>query len=317
MSLNPSTSTNVEQAPWESMGSSLAPVSTAATDGVDWRACAAIARAYGQTFYFASRFLPPYRRRAIHATYAWCRIADDLADRATDLAAAARALDGWERELDAPSHPVAFAFAVARERFGVPAAPARELLDGVRMDLDHRPFATWEDLSRYCYHVAGTVGLLVAPILGCEDPTAWPHAVSLGRAMQLTNILRDIGEDARGGRVYLPLADLAAFGCDPEAILAGRPNGHFQDLLAFEIARARALYADARRGMPALAPAGRMTALAGSTLYATILTRIEEMDYDVFATRAHVPTGRKLGALPGVAAAYVRCSWPLTAVARV
>ncbi len=276
----------------------------------DWQRCAAIAQTYGQTFYFASRFLPTSRRQAIHATYAWCRIADDLADGAGNLAEAAYALDAWERQLDAPVDPVAVAFASARDRFGVPDAPARDLLDGVRMDLEHHPFADWRALSRYCYHVAGTVGLLVAPVLGCRDDAALPHAVNLGLAMQLTNILRDIGEDARRGRLYLPLVDLAAFGCDPNSILTGRPDGRFRDLLAFEIARARGLYADARRGIPALAPSGRLTTLAGGALYATILTRIEEMDYDVFAARAHVPTRRKLGALPGIAAAFVRLSWP-------
>ena len=280
----------------------------------DWRRCAEIARAYGQTFYFASHFLPPSRRQAIHATYAWCRIADDLADGAGDLDEAASALDAWERQLDAPADPVAVAFAIARERFGVPDAPARDLLHGVRMDLEHRPFADWQELSRYCYHVAGTVGLLVAPVLGCRDDAALPHAINLGIAMQVTNILRDVGEDARRGRLYLPLSDLAMFDCDPDAVLACRPNGRFRELVAFEIDRARGLYADARRGIPALAPSGRMTTLAGGSLYATILTRIEEMDYDVFASRAHVPTRRKLGALPGVAAAFVRLSWPLPAV---
>jgi 15-cis-phytoene synthase len=282
-------------------------------DGVDWRQCSEIARTHGRTFFLASQFLPPNRRRAIHATYAFCRIADDIADRSADLDSAARALDAWERQLDEPTDPIALAFATVRARHGVPVATVRELLAGVRMDLAPSRFATWDDLRLYCYRVAGTVGLMIAPILGCRDDRALPHAVDLGIAMQLTNVLRDIGEDARRDRLYLPLEDLAAFGCDPEAILRGRPNGQFADLLAFEIARARALYADARRGIPALSPSGRLTALAGSELYATILTRIEEMDYDVLDTRAHVTTHRKLRALPGVAATFARLSWSLTA----
>ena len=128
--------------------------------------------------------------------------------------------------------------------------------------------------------------------------------------MQLTNILRDVGEDARRGRLYLPLDELAAFGCDPEAILCGRPSGRFRELLAFQVARARDLYVQARRGIPALSPAGRLTTLAASEFYATILTAIEERDYDVFGARAYVPNGRKLAALPGVAAAFVRLAWP-------
>ncbi len=282
-------------------------------DGVDWRQCSEIARTHGRTFFLASRFLPPDRRRAIHATYAYCRIADDIADRSADLVTAARALDAWERQLDEPTDPIAVAFAAVRVRHGVPVAAARELLTGVRMDLAPARFATWDELRLYCYHVAGTVGLMVAPILGCRDVGALPHAVNLGIAMQLTNVLRDIGEDARRGRLDLPLEDLAAFGCDPEAILLGQPNGQFADLLAFEIARARALYADARRGLSALSPAGRLTALAGSELYATILTRIEEMEYEVIDTRAHVTTQRKLRALPGVAATFARLSWSVAA----
>jgi phytoene synthase len=180
------------------------------------------------------------------------------------------------------------------------------------MDLGPCRFATWDQLRRYCYHVAGTVGLLVAPILGCRDDAALPHAVDLGIAMQLTNILRDVGEDARRGRLYLPLDELAAFGCDPEAILSGRPSGRFRELLAFQVARARDLYLEARRGIPALSPAGRLTTLAASQFYATILTAIEERDYEVFGARAYVPNGRKIAALPSVAAAFVRIAWPRT-----
>ncbi len=279
-------------------------------DHPDWRLCSVIAREYGRTFYLASQFLPPARRRAIHAIYAFCRIADDIADHATDVTAAARALDAWERQLDAPTDPVAMAFAAVRAHYGIPVTPARDLLAGVRMDLTPQPFAAWDELNLYCYRVAGTVGLMVAPILGCQDDAALPHAVNLGIAMQLTNILRDVGEDARQGRLYLPLEDIAAFSCDPAAILNGQPNGDFAGLIAFEIARARSLYADSRRGLPALSPAGRLTTMAGSELYAAILTRIEELDYDVFARRAYIPTRRKLGALPGVAAAFVLLSWP-------
>ena len=143
--------------------------------------------------------LPPERRRAIHATYAYCRIADDIADHARDLARAECALDDWERQLEAPTDPVAVAFAAARAQYNVPEAAVRELLAGVRMDLRPCSFAAWEDLRLYAYRVAGTVGLMVAPILGCQDEWALPYAVDLGIAMQLSNVLRDIGEDARRG----------------------------------------------------------------------------------------------------------------------
>ena len=279
----------------------------------DWARCSAVARAHGRTFYFASQFLLPARRRAIHAAYAWCRVADDIVDRApaTGLDRAAGALDAWEAELDAPRHPVAVAFAASRVRFGIPECAARDLLTGLRMDLHPRCFAGWDELRGYCYHVAGTVGLMAAPILGCRDETALPRAVDLGIAMQLTNILRDIAEDAEMGRLYLPLADLAAFGVDPASVLAGRPNGRFHDLIAFQIERARDLYASAWLGIPALDPAGRFTTLASAHLYAKILHRLEEQGRDPFAGRAHVPTRRKLQSLPIVTASLLRLYVPL------
>jgi phytoene synthase len=282
----------------------LPPVPLAA-----WSACSAITRTHGRTFYLASRFLPPARRQAIHAIYAFCRIADDIADRSPDLESAARGLDDWEAQIANPTNPVALAFAAVRARYGIPVVPVHDLLAGVRMDLTPARYETWEDLRRYCYHVAGTVGLMTAPVLGCQQAAALPHAVDLGVAMQLTNVLRDVGEDACQGRLYLPLQDLDRFGCDPEAILRGRPNGQFSRLMAFEIDRARSIYAQARLGYPALSPSGRLTALAGERLYAAILNRIEENGFDVFSTRAHVSTSRKIGALPGIAATFMRLSW--------
>lgn len=281
----------------------LAPVSRAT-----WLQCAEIARVHGRTFYFACRFLPLAQRRAIHAIYAYCRIADDIVDRApiSGNLAAARALDDWEAQIEQPSAPVPSAFAAVRLRYGVPVAAAHALIEGLRMDLSCRRYATWDDLSLYCYRVAGTVGEMAAPVLGCRDAAAVPRAIELGIAMQLTNILRDVAEDARLGRLYLPEADLASFGCDPEAVLAGRPNGRFAELMAFEIARARAYYASSMHGLPALSPAGRLTALAGSDLYSHILTRIEAQQYDVFRTRASVSTVGKLRALPGIAGSMVR-----------
>jgi phytoene synthase len=278
----------------------------------DWARCQEIARRHGRTFYLASRFLPPARRRAALATYAFCRIADDIVDLApqTGPDAAARELDRWEAQLEAPHDPVAIAFAETRARFAVPLEPAHDLLAGIRMDLTPARYATWADLRRYCYLVAGTVGLLVAPILGCRDPRALTHAAELGIAMQLTNILRDVGEDARNGRLYLPIEELEVFGCNPEAILAGRPGDwdRFAALMAFQIARARALYTEARRGIPALVPSGRLTTLAASRLYAGILTEIEALDYDVFRSRARVSSARKLRALPGIATAFLALS---------
>ncbi len=282
------------------------------TPNPDWKSCRDVVRVHGRTFYFGSQLLTPARRRAIHSAYAYCRIADDIVDRvpSSGVAVAARALDAWEAELDAPSDPVSVAFVAARRQYNIPIQPLHDMLAGLRMDLAPWTYASWEDLRVYCYRVAGTIGLIAAPIFGCQDEASLPKAVDLGIAMQLTNILRDVAEDARMGRLYLPLDDLAAFGCDPDAILAGRSSGDVAGLMRFEIERARALYAASRPGMCALSPAGRLATVAISQLYAKILTRIEEGGYDIFGPRAYVPTARKIQAMPRVAADFVRLSMP-------
>lgn len=242
------------------------------------------------------------------AAYAYCRIADDIVDRseATGRAAALAELAAWEDELSRPVHPVAVAFAHVRSQYGVPERPVRELLHGVRQDFEPGSYETWEDLREYCYLVAGTIGLITAPILGCKDDAALPHAVNLGIAMQLTNILRDVAEDALIGRVYLPREDMASFGVCPESLMQGRATGRFADLIAFEIERARELYKEAHKGIPALSPTGQITTIASSHLYGKILNRIEEQRYDVLAGRASVPTHRKVRAVPTIAASFVR-----------
>lgn len=269
----------------------------------DWHYCRQVARAHGRTFFFASHLLPPKHRRAIHAVYAYCRIADDLVDGegATDRARAETELNTWEQQLECPTHPVAVAFAEARATFGIPIQPARDLLCGIRMDLVPARYDTWDALRDYCYHVAGTIGLLVAPVLGCRDTDALPHAVELGIAMQLTNIIRDVGEDARLGRVYLPREDLERFGVSIDELLLGVPTGQFDELIAYQIERARALYASARLGVPALSLSGQLTVVTSARLYAGILAKVEEQRYDVLSRRAVVPTHEKLAAMPAVA----------------
>jgi phytoene synthase len=278
----------------------------------NWVLCRDVVRIHARTFYFGSQLLTPARRRAIHAAYAYCRIADDIVDRApvSGLAGAARALDAWEIELTAPSDPVGIAFAAARRQYDIPLQPVLDLLTGLRMDLVPQTYASWDELRVYSYRVAGTIGLIAAPIFGCQNEASLPQAVNLGIAMQLTNILRDVSEDARMGRLYLPLEDLAAFGCDPEAILGGRPSGNLVGLMQFEIARARSLYAESRAGICSLSPAGRLTTVAISHLYAEILTQIEQGGYDVFGPRAYVPAPRKLQATPLVAREFIRLSMP-------
>jgi phytoene synthase len=274
----------------------------------DWEECRRIAAHHGRSFYLASRVLPAERRRAVLSAYAYCRVADDIVDRAGDegAEAAATALERWRRELYEPRHPVAVAFAHTRRVYGIPLNPVLDLLVGVQMDLEIARYRDWEALHRYCYHVAGTVGLIVAPIFGCENADALVHASDLGIAMQLTNILRDVREDTEMGRLYLPEDELWSYGVDPESVLAGRPGGRFRDLMAFQVARARALYASARVGVPSLAPSGRMATLAASYLYSRILNEIEAMDYEVFSGRAYVRSRGKVVSLSGAAIAFTR-----------
>lgn len=288
--------------------SSSEPVFQPLVTAADWAACEVIAREHGRSFHLASRLLPPHRQRGVLATYAYCRVADDIVDRAAingDVDCF-QALAAWEDELAQPVHPVARAFAAARASFGVPEAPVRGLLTGIRMDLTPARFESWPELRGYCHLVAGTVGLMVAPIMGCRDADALADAAELGIAMQLTNILRDVAEDAAMGRLYLPLDDIARFGCDPGAILAGHMEPGFRDLMAFEIDRARGLYARAMRGVPSLCASGRLSTLAASRLYAGILDEIERNDYDVFSGRARVPAARKARLLAGVTVAFTR-----------
>lgn len=274
----------------------------------DWTTCSQMAQQYGRTFHFASRFLTAERRRAVHAVYAFCRTADDIVDAATCPVAASEQLEAWEAQLDEPVAPVARAFKATRESFSIPAEPARHLIAGVRSDLQPVRFETWTELRAYCHSVAGTVGLMVSPVLGGTRPEVLDQAATLGIAMQLTNILRDVAEDASMGRLYLPTSELELFGCDPESVLAGRPTGDFTGFMRFQIARARALYAESERGTASLIPTGRFTTLAASRMYAGILGRIEARGYDVFSGRARVSTAAKFGLLPEVSTAFLQMS---------
>ena len=268
--------------------------SAGATTEPDWEACAAIARQHGRSFFLASRMLGGGRRRAILSAYAYCRLADDIVDRPSgDAQETLSALEAWENELDFPRHPVAVAFAETRARYGISDQPVRDLFRGLQADLTTDRYQTWQELRVYCYQVAGTVGLIVAPIMGCQDASALPRAAELGIAMQLTNILRDVGEDAAMGRVYLPADDLESFGICRDDILDGAPGEAFADLLRFEIERARELYRRALTAVPALCFSGRMTTLAAARFYAGILDQIEANGYDVLQRRAVVPRASK------------------------
>jgi 15-cis-phytoene synthase len=269
--------------------------------------CERIVRAHARTFTLASYFLPAPKRRAAYALYAFCRVADDLVDVAADASDAAvtervaRQLAEYGRQLTAtfagrPSGPVFRELAWVAREYGVPEGPLRELLDGVARDLRPVRYETWPDLARYCAGVASSVGEMCTHVFGVPNgPDARARAVryarTLGVAMQLTNVLRDVGEDARRGRCYLPDEDLATFGIAREEVLRNPAlprDERWRPLMAFQVGRARALYEAALPGVALLAPDARRCTAACAAGYAAILSAIEQNGYDTVSTRARL-----------------------------
>lgn len=268
--------------------------------------CREITRIASKTFFLASLFLAPEKRRAVWAVYAVCRTADDLVDTTAPPGERLARIDELERKLAAAvtgnaTEPIFIAYADAAARFGIPIEPAFALLRGARMDITIRRYATYDALCEYCYLVASTVGLLVLPVLGYASPQALEYGIVLGRAMQLTNILRDVGEDALMGRVYLPAEDLTRFGYAEDDVFAQVVDDRFVALMRYEIERVRDLYAQAEPGIALLAPESRYTVRLALTLYRRILSSIEANAYDVFTRRAYVPLRSKLASALSVA----------------
>ena len=269
--------------------------------------CRQIVRTHARTFWLASHFLPSEKRRSAYALYAFCRIADDLVDlsASTSPTVVAGRLAEYRRRLhDAlegrPEGAVFRELLCAVRQHDIPPAVLHELLEGVASDCAPSPYATWLELYRYCEGVASTVGEMctsVFGVIGGEDVRgrAVTHARVLGVAMQLTNILRDVGEDARNGRCYLPEEDLVAFGLSREDVLRGvhPTDDRWRKLMTFEIARARSLYACAMPGITLLAPDSQRCASACAAGYAGILGAIESIGYDTFATRARLGLGAR------------------------
>jgi phytoene synthase len=264
-----------------------------------YRQCGAIARFHSKSFYLSLRFLPFAKRRAVWAVYAFCRTADDIVDRDGPAAGRLAAIDAWEAELrDAyagrANNPIFIAFADAAARYRVPVGAALDLLRGARMDVTVNRYATYDDLRDYCYLVASTVGVLVTPILGALDAGALDNAIALGHAMQLTNILRDVGEDACLNRIYLPAEEMQRFGYTEADLFAGKIDERFVALMRFQIERARGLYREAEPGIARLVPESRYAVGLALHLYRGILDAIEANGYDVFARRAYVPLQSKI-----------------------
>jgi len=265
-----------------------------------------VTASWARSFYFASRFVPLAKRRAIFALYDYCRHADNLVDlrgsrpvaevrqQLAELGATVRALHAGAES----KHPRWLALGDTLRRHPVPLAPLLELLDGVATDLDPVEMRTFADLERYSYQVAGVVGLMLGPVLGAERNGFDSYGVRLGIAMQLTNVLRDIGEDLGEGRLYLPADELAAFGLDRAALERRVVTPEFRRFMAFQIRRARQHFA-AGDAVVGLFPAdgSRMTVRLMQRTYSGILDAIERHEYDVFRLRAHVSSPRKLAIL--------------------
>ncbi len=267
------------------------------------RVCRAITRHHARTFYFASACLPRPTRAHAYAVYGFCRWADDGVDAATDRAEAAGRLDLAREALDlayadGPAPPGLLAFRRTVRARSIPRDLFDALLDGMEMDLDVTRYATFAELDRYCYRVAGVVGLMMTRIFGYRSDCCLPDALALGTAMQLTNILRDVGEDLALGRVYLPQDELARFGVDEAQLAGGRVDDAFRALMRFQVDRARRYYRQAEAGIPWLVgDSSRLTVRVMGRVYGGILGAIERQDYDVFRRRARVSTPRKLATL--------------------
>jgi phytoene synthase len=272
--------------------------------------CADVTREHSKSFYFSTRFLPPEKRRAIRAFYAFCRATDDMVDCPAESSAGVYNLAQWRQASRLPGpaqrNAILSAWADTRDRYGVPQQYIEELIDGCEMDLRVNRYETFDDLCRYCYLVASTVGLVSMHIIGLQPSgeaaaeQAKTSAIMLGVALQLTNILRDVGEDLGRGRIYLPQEDMQRFHYSEHDLRAGVVDERFRALMRFQITRAHDLYERGWHGIAYLRHEGRLAVGAAISLYRCILDRIVENGYNVFSRRAHLGTLAKLVRVPGI-----------------
>jgi 15-cis-phytoene synthase len=261
--------------------------------------CEQRAAASGSSFYYSFLFLPAERRRAITALYAFCREVDDVVDECADPTLARIKLAWWRTEIGAafsgqPQHPVTRALAPVVRRFALSEAHFNEIIDGMEMDLARNRYASFEVLQEYCYKVAGVVGLMAAAIFGYANQATLRYAKDLGTAFQLTNIIRDVGEDARRGRIYLPGEELDRFGVSESEILSLRENHGFGALMAFQIQRARDYYARALAALPKSDRRNQRPGLVMAAIYRTLLDEIEAEGSRVLSSRIRLTPLRKL-----------------------
>jgi 15-cis-phytoene synthase len=264
---------------------------------------ASLTREHSKSFHMASALLPAPKRQAVRALYAFCRTVDDIVDRDSGRNIPAD-LEAWRQvvrgALTPDLGPIAAAWMDTQARFQIPRHYALQLIDGVASDQGVTRYRSFDELSTYCYAVASTVGLMSMHIVGFESTHAFRYAIRLGVALQLTNILRDVGEDLRGGRIYLPQNELQAFDIREADMAEGRITAGWRGFMRFQIDRARRLYEEAWPGIGMLHPDGQLAIAAAARLYEGILGSIEANDYDVFSRRASLGALRKLSMIPGL-----------------
>lgn len=276
--------------------------------------CQKITQIFAKTFYLGTQLMGEKERKAVWAIYVWCRRTDDLVDGPRAMMNSdgmKEDLDAWEDRLNdvwdgLPKDALDYALLDTRRSYPtLDKQPFQDMIAGMIMDtpqLGKDRYETWEDLYLYCYRVASTVGLMTLPVLGTAkgftEEQAKVPAIALGIGLQMTNILRDVGEDAVRGRIYLPKEDMDRFGVTEQSILNGVCDERYKNLIKFEIQRARDYYAKSYEGIPMLAPKSRLSVQAAADIYGAILDKIEENDYDNFRKRAYVTKPEKFGKIP-------------------
>ncbi|KAJ1266555.1 hypothetical protein BS78_08G160900 [Paspalum vaginatum] len=278
--------------------------------------CGEVCAEYAKTFYLGTQLMTPERRKAVWAIYVWCRRTDELVDGPNASYITPTALDRWEKRLEdlfegRPYDMYDAALSDTVSKFPVDIQPFKDMIEGMRLDLWKSRYRTFDELYLYCYYVAGTVGLMTVPVMGiapgskASTESVYNAALALGIANQLTNILRDVGEDARRGRIYLPLDELAQAGLTEDDIFRGKVTEKWRRFMKGQIQRARLFFDESEKGVAHLDSASRWPVLASLWLYRQILDAIEANDYNNFTKRAYVGKAKKLLSLP---VAYARAA---------
>ncbi|KAM0959193.1 hypothetical protein ACFX13_025037 [Malus domestica] len=271
--------------------------------------CGEVCAEYAKTFYLGTLLMTPERRRAVWAIYVWCRRTDELVDGPNASYITPKALDRWEKRLTdlfegRPYDMYDAALSDTVAKYPVDIQPFRDMVEGMRLDLRKSRYQNFDELYLYCYYVAGTVGLMSVPVMGisreskASTESVYNAALALGIANQLTNILRDVGEDARRGRIYLPQDELAQAGLSDDDIFRGKVTDKWQSFMKGQIKRARMFFDEAEKGVSELNSASRWPVWASLLLYRQILDAIEANGYDNFTKRAYVGKAKKLASLP-------------------